>query len=586
MLKRLERYRKRLDSFLLYTSLLASVTILFHTGFREHTYRAAIFDQGILILFYSYLLVVWVKFGVGLIIWKSWKKINYGELFLCLYFFAVAADRQLHVIGSVFDPGWLYAGVFGVFIVELSKNALFIDKYNFNPTLLFVISFLLMILIGTVLLMLPKVTLGAPLSFVDALFMSTSAVCITGLSVVDIPAQITLFGQTILLILVQLGGLGMMTFTGFFGYFFSGGFSYKNQVMYTELLGEEKLGSVINTLLRIIIITFTFEAIGAVLIFYLAPGNFFSDLPDRLFFAVFHSVSAFCNAGFSNIPDGFHHPSMRFNYPMHLVLSVLFILGGLGFALVFNFYSFLKRWAKNLKLRVLKGKRFNHKAWVINFNSRLILWTTLFLLIFSTGMFLLLEYDRSLGIHKSFGGKLTEAFFMGATTRSAGLHTIDSSLMGFPVILVFLLLMWIGASPGSTGGGIKTTTFAVAALNLISIIKGKNKVEIFKREVSNQSLQRAFAVILLSLLGIGLSIFALSLTDGGLGLQSIAYECFSAYNTVGLSFGITENLSHAGRLVLVVSMFVGRVGALTLLLSFVNKGVIHNYQYPKEEVLF
>src|SRR3546814_506115 len=227
--------------------------------------------------------------------------------------------------------------------------------------------------------MLPKTTAAAPLPFVDALFMATSAVCITGLSVIDVSTHLTGFGQTILLILVQLGALGIITFTGFFGYFFSGGFSYKNQLMYSEILGHNKVGSVINTLFKIVFITLLFEAAGAMLIYFSMESTDFDSNGERLFFPVFHAVSAFCNAGFSTVSDGVHNPLLRFNYDLQLVLAALFILGGLGFAIVLNLYTFIKRWALNIVKRMLYGRPFSYRAWVISFNSRLVGWTTFFL---------------------------------------------------------------------------------------------------------------------------------------------------------------------------------------------------------------
>src|SRR5690606_7653810 len=227
-------------------------------------------------------------------------------------------------------------GIALVFLSELSRNSLFFDNFYFNPTILFVISFLALILLGTILLMLPRTTLLAPLSFVDALFMATSAVCITGLTVTDISTNFSLFGQSVILLLIQVGGLGIITFTGFFGYFFSGGFSYKNQLMFGEILGENKLGSVINTLFKIVFITLIFEAAGAMLIYFSMESTDFDSNGERLFFSVFHAVSAFCNAGFSTVSDGVHNPLLRFNYDLQLVIAALFILGGLGFAIVLN----------------------------------------------------------------------------------------------------------------------------------------------------------------------------------------------------------------------------------------------------------
>ena len=475
---------------------------------------------------------------------------------------------------------------FGVTIIELSKSTLFFDQYYFNPTLLFVLSFLALILIGTILLLLPRSTDGPDLSFVDALFMSTSAVCITGLSVLDVSRDLTVYGQTILILLVQLGGLGMMTFTGFFGYFFSGGFSYKNQLMYTQIIGENKVSSVIKTIYKIILATLLFEAIGVGIIYFTVTPGLFNHNGERLFFSVFHAISAFCNAGFSTIPDGLHHPQLRFNYPLLLIITALFVLGGLGFGIVFNFYELIRRWTLNLFAKVFYRRPFVFKVWIIGFNSRIIGYTTALLLIFAFLCVFLLEYNNVLAEHKTIWGKLTTALFIGASPRSSGFNSVDLAQLSFPTVMVLLLLMWIGAAPGSTGGGIKTTTFAVATLNILALVRGKDRIELFGREISQDSISRAFAIIALSLVCLGLGIFALSATDGDKGLMNIAFEAFSAFSTVGLSLGITPELSDAGRIVLVLTMFTGRVGALTLLVAIIRKSSPKTYSYPEEQVFF
>jgi len=583
---KIARLRKRIDWLLLYISLFCAIAILAHTGYQEHFYLDSWFNQGIIILFYGIACILLIRVLSTQWIKKKPIKSRYAELALALYFFLIILDRNFHLLFPYNDPAWVYLGFFAIFIVELSKNVLFFDRFYFNPTLLFIMSFLFMIFIGTILLLLPKVMEGPPLNFVDALFMSTSAVCITGLTVIDVSTDLTPFGQTVLIVLVQLGGLGMMTFTGFFGYFFSGSLSYKNQIMYTELLGERKLNSVIGTLLKIIFITLFFEAIGALLIYGNIGNLLFKDNGERAFFAVFHAISAFCNAGFSNMADGLNHPSLRFNQGLHFILALLFILGGLGFTIVLNVYTFVKRWIKNFYHKLINGRPFKYKVWIINFNSRLIGYTTLFLLIIGTLSLFIFEYHHTLTMYNSFWEKLMGAFFLGATPRSAGLSNIDLNHLGLPSIFIILWLMWIGASPGSTGGGIKTTTFAVATLNLFSLAKGKERIEIFRRSISRDSMRRAFAVIALSLIGLGLCIFGLTITDGDKNPISLVFESFSAYNTVGLSMGITSALSRGGKIILILAMFVGRVGALTMLLAFIEKKPLEVYRYPDEKILF
>lgn len=503
------------------------------------------------------------------------------------YFIVIIAIQLLAGHEQQFDGNaWMYAGILSLFFMELTKAAKQFKNFYFNPTLLFVFSFLLLILIGTLLLLLPAATVGPKLSVVDALFMSSSAVCITGLSVLDVSARLSHFGQWILLILVQLGGLGMLTFTGFFGYFFSGGFSYKTQLMYTELLSENKLAAVIQSLLKIIFITFLIEAIGALLIYFSINQQAIPTPNGRVFFAVFHAVSSFCNAGFSILPDGLYHSSIRFNYVFQFIIALLFIVGGLGFGIVLNAYQFVKRWIRNFYLIFRFDKPFVYRAWVISFNSRLVIWTTFGLLLIGTLGIFALEFNRSLAEHKGLWAKLAGAFFMGASPRTAGFNAIDMSLLSLPAVIFIMLLMWIGASPGSTGGGIKTSTFAVAIMNFISLAKGKDRVEAFGREIGMDSVRRSSSIIFLSILGLGLTIFGLSITDSNQNLLLLAFESVSAFSTVGLSLGVTPHLSDGGRIILAICMFIGRVGTLTFIIAFIKKTSFKSYRYPQEKVLY
>lgn len=583
------KYReKTVDQVMLYTSLACALAVLFHLGYNTNQATAEYFDTLSVGMFYGLFILGLLRMVFSMVTARKIGVAHYGGLLLMVYFLVVLLGRTSDhgMFSFLRQDEWLYLGIFAVFLTELSKSSLFFDNFYFNPTILFVISFLVLILVGALLLMLPKTTWQQPLSFVDALFMSTSAVCITGLATIDIATRFTEFGQAVILILIQLGGLGIMTFTGFFGYFFAGGFSYKNQLMYSEFLGQNKVASVINTLLKIIVVTLFFEAIGAVLIFFSTPASAFSTPGERAFFAVFHAISAFCNAGFSIASDGLNHPLFRFNYNMQLVVAALFIVGGLGFGIVFNMYTFIKRWTVNFFRRIVYGQSYSYRAWVISFNTRLVVWASLALLVFSTVATLVFEYDHALAEHRTWWGKLVSAFFTGNSARTAGFHVSDMNGMSFPMLLVMMFLMWIGASPGSTGGGIKTSTFTVAVLNIISLAKGKDSLEVFGRKVSADSVNKAFAIILLSFFAIGLTTLALTITDGSHGLRAIAFESFSAYATCGLSTGITPQLSDAGKVVITCSMFTGRVGMLTLLVALIKNTRNRSYEYPQEKILF
>lgn len=468
-------------------------------------------------------------------------------------------------------------------IVEVSTSSLHLTNRNTNPGLLFAFSFLFIILIGTGLLLLPNATYTG-IGFTDAFFTSTSAVCVTGLIVVDTATYFTPLGQFFIIVLIQVGGLGIMTFTSFFGYFFKGGSSFSHEFLLKDLINEEKLGEIFNTLLKIIMVTFTIEAIGAMIIYSTLDPSMFNGNLRVIGFSVFHSISAFCNAGFSTLSDNLYQPGFRSNYNLHYAIGVLIILGGLGFPIVFNYYHLIRQFVKNKYQQIATKSRYFHTPKIINVNTRLAVITTLILLVTGFVFFMFSEYDHSLkGL--SMQGKIAGAFFGSVTTRTAGFNSVDMSLLAPSTILVYFFLMWVGASPASTGGGIKTTTFAVAVLNFISMAKGKERVEIFGRELSNESGRRAFAVIFLSFLIIGLSVLLLSITDGNLALTKIIFEVFSAFGTVGLSLGITAQFSLAGKWILIITMFLGRVGTLTILVALFRKMRNFRYSYPSENIM-
>lgn len=236
--------------------------------------------------------------------------------------------------------------------------------------------------------------------------------------------------------------------------------------------------------------------------------------------------------------------------------------------------------------RLIHGTPVKHKPWIMTFNSKLIFYTTIILLVFGFVTFFVLEYDNSLAEHPSTFGKVVTAFFTGATPRSAGYNTVDITTLTFPTIMIIILLMWVGGSPGSTGGGIRTTTLAVATLNIINVGRDQDRINVFRREISNESVRKSFAIISLSLIWLGISIFLLAITDGDKGLLPLAFESFSAYSTVGLSLGITGSLSTSGKILIICTMFVGRVGTITLLVSLIKSIHAKNFQYPEEHVLF
>lgn len=471
--------------------------------------------------------------------------------------------------------------LFLTFIREFAERRLKYTRTFINPAQLFIISFLGIIFLGAVLLKLPNATYNG-IDFLDALFTSTSAVCVTGLVVVDTGSYFTEFGQFIILILIQIGGLGILTFASYFSYFFKGGSSYENQLSLGEMTNSQKIGEVFSTLKRILIITFVIEFIGGVLIWLSLDARLFDSFLEKFFFTLFHSVSSFCNAGFSTLSEGLYDVGFRYNYWFQLAIIFLFFLGGLGFPIVVNILKYTKYFILNKVLWFYQGIR-NYKPWVLTLNSRITLITTLTLTFVGTILFFVSEYDNVLAEHSGFG-KVVTALFGAATPRTAGFNTVNLSSLNFSTTMLIFLLMWIGASPASTGGGIKTSTFAIATLNFISLARGKTRIEVYRREIADISVRRAFAVISLSLVVIGSGIILISITDSEKDLMSIAFECFSAYSTVGLSVGITADLSTAAKIIIICIMFVGRVSMLSIMIAIFRKVKHKNYRYPTEEI--
>lgn len=479
----------------------------------------------------------------------------------------------------------LYTVIVSAFITEGSYLLQFIYNRKVNPAVLFVASFAAFIFIGAFLLKLPNAT-TRDLSFLDALFTATSAVCVTGLAVVDTATHFTPFGQFLILVLIQIGALGIMTFATLLAYAFAGSSSLKSELALRDMINTEQVTNVIYFVYQVVLVTLFFEFLGAVSIYLSLPDDMFERRLDKVFFSVFHAVSAFCNAGFSTLSNGLYEPVIRFNYVAQFFIALLIILGGMGFPIVFNLFRFIKIKATNLLLFLRKDQRRVHFPRVIGMNARLALVVSGLLLLIGFISYLLFEWSATLTQHPTLYGKLMTSFFGSVTPRTAGFNTVDMTALSLPTVMVYLLLMWIGASPGSTGGGIRTTTAGVALLNAASILRGKDRVEFFRSEISQQSIRRAFAIMLLSFLLIGLSTFLITINDSDKGLIRIAFEVFSAYSTVGLSLGLTPQLSEASKMVLILSMFVGRVGMITLLVVFIRQSKQLYYRYPKEEVVF
>ena len=451
---------------------------------------------------------------------------------------------------------------------QTKRWRLLINSFSIKPAQSILLSFFLVIFIGTLLLMLPSSCVyGKNIRFIDALFTSTSAVCVTGLVVFDIGTNLSTFGQSILLTLIQIGGLGLMTFSSFFALLLTQKTDIGRLTKMQDVLDLETTSKVRNLIINMIKFTFIIEAVGAILIF-LSWRKSFSSLTSAIYNSVFHSISAFCNSGFSTFHNSFE--GFRDNYLFNIIIISLIISGGLGFFVLANIYN-----------------KFYHRkekiARRLTMHSKLVITTTIILLIIGALLFGFLEKDNTLkGL--TLPQKIISSTFQSATPRTAGFNVIPTGKLTNATLFLFILFMFIGASPGSTGGGIKTSTFGIALVTVYSLIKNKENVEIFGRSIDKDSIYKAFSIIISSIIIIFISLMGLLIIEK-IAFEKLLFEVFSAFGTVGLSTGVTKGLSDLGKLIIIITMFIGRIGSLTLVMALSITKKKGKYTYPKGKLM-
>lgn len=441
----------------------------------------------------------------------------------------------------------------------------FFDRLSENPPIFVLFSFLITIFGGTLLLLLPKATAsGATTSFLDALFTSTSATCVTGLIVVDTGTHFTMLGQIIILILIQIGGLGIMSISSAFALMLGQNISLRRESLIQNVMGESNKADMNILVKNIVIVTFIFELIGAAFL-YLTFQNDFVSTGKAIYYSVFHSISAFCNAGFCLFSNSFVNYFNNVN--INMVITILIIMGGIGF-------PFMVDLRRNFK----KGFKFSR----FSLHSKIVLFTTVVLIIIGTIAFFIGEYNSQMkGL--PLGERLLGSYFQSVTTRTAGFNTIDNAGLSRASVLSTVILMFIGASPGSTGGGIKTTTFLIVIVSVISMLKRNKDVNIFKRKVSQDIIKKVMALIAISAATLAFLIFLLFLFEP-FSFERIMFEATSAFGTVGLSMGITPWLSPVGKIIIIILMYLGRVGPLTLIFAISETKAKVDFHYIEEKI--
>lgn len=494
--------------------------------------------------------------------------VSYGETFE-YYLYQTSAVQMLSLL---------------LFFLELSRMEINLLVKVMNPAQLFMVSFAFIIFAGAMLLMMPMST-TSPISFTDALFTSTSAVCVTGLTVVDTATRYTFLGKFIIMALIQIGGIGVMTITSFFGIFFKEKSSLREQSMLRDYLSEDSFDAIIKSLMKVVLITLLIEAIGAAMIFLSLEKNALGSASDNLKFSIFHAVSAFCNAGFSTLTDNLYDARIRTNYSVHVWIANLIVLGGIGFPVLLNLYQYCRSQVRWLAEYFRTRKSYVHRVNMITLNSKIVMFATFLLIVFGTLAYFYLEQEHTQQ-GMDFKARLAMSYFQSITPRTAGFNNFAMSMLSTPAVLITIFLMWIGASPVSAGGGIKTSTFAIAILNAFRIMKGKNHIEVHRYEIHEYSVNKAFAIITLSIFTIVFGAFGIYIFDADKGMLRIIFECFSAFGTVGLSLDLTSSLSIPSKYILILLMYIGRMGSITLLLSLVKAyGSASLYRYPKENLI-
>ncbi|WP_303194978.1 TrkH family potassium uptake protein [Thomasclavelia spiroformis] len=449
--------------------------------------------------------------------------------------------------------------------VEMLKKTK--EHHSMRPTRQIALSFFMVILIGSILLTLPISNNGEATSYLNNLFIATSATCVTGLVPVVPAEQYNLFGQLVIIMLIQIGGLGFLTFLNLLLVMIRKKISLTNKLVMQEALNQSSLNEIPKFLKNVIKYTFLVEGIGAVLLALVFIPDY--GVVKGIYFSIFHSISAFCNAGFdvigSNSLIGY-----QTNIIINLVIPGLIIMGGLGFVVWFDV-------AKVIKKEFKKTSKFSLKHLFTNFSlhTKIVLIMTVILLVVGMIIFYLCEVNNPDTIAKlGLFDQLQVSFFQSATLRTAGFASVDIASLHPSTKFMMCILMFIGGSPAGTAGGIKTVTFAVSILMVYNIYYGRKEVTAFSRRIPKRLIIRSFAIITMAICLVFIGMFILSITENA-SFIDIAFEVVSAFATVGLSASLTPVLSAIGKIVLIILMYIGRIGPITLIISFARKSYIN-----------
>ena len=572
-----------------------SITFILEVGFNEPLVSAGWF----LAVKFAILLALWGAHATAYAVRKDrmdWMRQRGIELVILL----AASASLLMSRGASEALGAL------LILYILSETYVALAQLVIRYSLLFVGSFALLIVLGTLLLMLPRATPeGNPISTLDALFTSTSAVCVTGLIVRDTATEFTEFGQIIILILIQLGGLGIIIFGALLATMLSGSISVRHASNLQEAVSavESGPGNVDRLVRFVVVATLCTEALGAGLL-YLGWSPFAPADPlvgeHLAFHSIFVSISAFCNAGFSIYSDNLE--SFRYHWTSHVVIAPLIVCGGLGFPVLYNMWHALVAQVKLRLGRTTIRKTNRDRLTRLNLHTKVVLVTTAVVFLLGTlGLFAgqLVPYlQHAMATTPSvdttalpplnggeLGRRLLDATFMSTTARTAGFNTMNMEELTTMSRFVLMMLMWIGGSPGGTAGGVKTTVVAVLLLTILATLRNRDETEVFNRSLPETLVRRAGALVMLGFVLVAVTTLLLTISES-FRFSFHLFEAVSATSTVGLTLGLTSELTSFGRFVIIVAMFLGRVGPLAMLGAVAFAGADQaRYRYPSEAVM-
>lgn len=580
--------KKILDAVFVITGVTALALIIIIIGFylgQEQTTLLILATRAIIITYVVQEIIRWfiVKNKSGHLRSRLVENILAAILVTQLLLHGITIDylQNISLELELADLSFAYIAVlqlviFTAFVVRILRHSNLLANLKMHPGMITAISFAVVIIAGSLFLMLPKATVSSsPIKYVDALFTSTSAVCVTGLVSVNTATEFTTLGRIIIICLIQIGGIGVMTLSSFFASLLFGGLSFRMKIMVKDMLSEDNLSEVSDVLKKITLFTFSFELVGALLLYLSLGGGAFSNFNfATVKNAAFHSVAAFCNAGFSIYSTNLMAPEVQQNYFFLSVIMLLILFGGIGFLAFSNMFTYI----------FFRKKIVTEGKYRLQLTTRIVFITTFAIIIIGT---LALFFTESYPSEKwmTTGDRLFHSLFMVITARTAGFNTTNIAEVTNIGLIVIIFIMWIGASPGSTGGGIKTTTFAILILHFVNYMRGKDHLEIFHRRVYQQSINKAVMVQFAAGMVLILLTSLLVAFEKQIPLMDLLFEAVSAISTTGLSTGITGALKSSSKYTLIILMYLGRIGVLSFLVAFFPAQPELKYNLPEEKIL-